>query len=50
LSNSYSKAKELLRTGIIEAKAGHKDSARRYLDRAIYMAGSHDVLAEAWFG
>jgi hypothetical protein len=47
MSNSYSK--ELLRTGIIEAKAGHEDTARRYLDRAIYMAGSHDVLAEAWY-
>jgi hypothetical protein len=47
MSNDYSK--ELLRTGIIEAKAGHKDIARRYLDRAIYMAGAHDVLAEAWF-
>ena len=42
-------AKELLRSGIIEAKAGSKESARRYLDRAIYMSGSHDVLAEAWF-
>jgi len=42
-------AKELLRSGIIDAKTGSKDSARRYLDRAIYMAGSHDVLAEAWF-
>ncbi len=42
-------AKELLRTGIIEAKSGSKDSARRYLDRAIYMARTHDVLAEAWF-
>jgi hypothetical protein len=42
-------SKELLRTGIIEAKAGSKESARRYLDRAIYMSGSHDVLAEAWF-
>jgi DNA-directed RNA polymerase subunit RPC12/RpoP len=42
-------AKELLRSGIIEAKAGSKESARRYLDRAIYMAGSHDMLAEAWF-
>lgn len=47
MSNDYSK--ELLRTGIIEAKAGQKETARRYLDRAIYMAGSHDVLAEAWF-
>ena len=28
--------KDLLRTGIIEAKAKHKDVARRYLDRAIY--------------
>lgn len=45
--NDYSK--ELLRSGIIEAKAGNLDSARRYLDRAIYMAGSPDVLAEAWF-
>jgi DNA-directed RNA polymerase subunit RPC12/RpoP len=42
-------AKELLRSGIIEAKAKHFDSARRYLDRAIYMARSHDVIAEAWF-
>jgi DNA-directed RNA polymerase subunit RPC12/RpoP len=45
--NNYSK--ELLRSGIVEAKAGHKDSARRYLDRAIYMSGAHDELAEAWF-
>ena len=42
-------SKELLRTGIIEAKAGNKSTARRYLDRAIYMAGAQDVLAEAWF-
>ncbi len=46
-SSDYSK--ELLRSGIIEAKAGSKTSARRYLDRAIYMSGDHDVLAEAWF-
>jgi hypothetical protein len=45
--NDYSK--DLLRQGIIEAKAGNKDTARRYLDRAIYMSGTHDVLAEAWF-
>ena len=42
-------SKELLRSGIIEAKAGSRESARRYLDRAIYMSGSHDLLAEAWF-
>lgn len=42
-------ARDLLRSGIIDAKTGDKDSARRYLDRAIYMAGTHDVLAEAWF-
>lgn len=41
--------KELLRSGIIEAKTGHKDAARRYLDRAAYMSNDHDVLAEAWF-
>ena len=41
--------KELLRSGIIDAKAGNKESARRYLDRAVYMSNDHDVLAEAWF-
>jgi len=41
--------KELLRSGIIEAKAGHRDAARRYLDRAVYMSNDHDVLAEGWF-
>jgi hypothetical protein len=41
--------RDLLRNGIIEAKSGNCDAARRYLDRAIYMSGSHDVLAEAWF-
>jgi len=47
MSSDYSK--ELLRSGIIEAKAGNKDSARRYLDRALYMSNDHDVLAEGWF-
>ncbi|MCK6566586.1 MAG: hypothetical protein L6Q45_02690 [Anaerolineales bacterium] len=47
MNNDY--AKELLRSGIIDAKSGSQDTARRFLDRAIYMAGSHDVLAEAWF-
>ncbi|MBI5962690.1 MAG: hypothetical protein HY863_04385 [Chloroflexi bacterium] len=42
-------SKELLRSGIIEAKAGSRETARRYLDRAIYMTSSFDVLAEAWF-
>ena len=42
-------AKELLRTGIVEAKSGNKSSARRYLDRAIYLSGSYEVMAEAWF-
>ncbi|HET9909939.1 MAG TPA: hypothetical protein VFQ23_25045, partial [Anaerolineales bacterium] len=41
--------KELLKNGIIEAKAGHKEAARRYLDRSIYSSNDHDVLAEAWF-
>ncbi|MEW6083580.1 MAG: hypothetical protein AB1607_03195 [Chloroflexota bacterium] len=41
--------KELLRSGIIEAKAGHKAAALRYLDRAVYMSHDHNVLAEAWF-
>ena len=41
--------KELLRSGIIEAKAGHRDAACRYLDRAVYISSDHDVLAEAWF-
>jgi hypothetical protein len=29
--------KELLRSGIIEARAGNKESARRYFDRALYI-------------
>jgi len=41
--------RELLRSGIIEAKAGHKEAARRYLDRAVYSSNDHDVMAEAWF-
>jgi hypothetical protein len=41
--------KELLRNGIIEAKAGNKDSAHRYFDRATYMSSDHQVMAEAWF-
>lgn len=41
--------RELLRSGIIEARAGHRESARRYLDRAIYMSNDHEVLTEAWF-
>jgi len=41
--------KDLLKTGIIEAKAGHKDMARRYLDRAVYMSRDNDVMAEAWY-
>jgi hypothetical protein len=42
-------SKDLLRQGIMEAKTGNKDAARRYLDRAIYMSGSYDVMSEAWF-
>jgi hypothetical protein len=41
--------KELLKSGIIEAKAGNRASARRYLDRAVYISNDHNVLAEAWF-
>src|SRR5512145_1144504 len=41
--------KELLRSGIIDAKTGNRESARRYLDRAVYISSDHDVLAEAWF-
>jgi len=42
-------SKELLRTGIVEAKAGNIETAYRYLDRAIYMASTYDVIAEAWY-
>jgi len=47
MSSDYSK--ELLRSGIIDAKAGNRESARRYLDRAAYMSNDHEVLAEAWY-
>ncbi|MCC7119158.1 MAG: hypothetical protein IT310_11580 [Anaerolineales bacterium] len=47
MTDEYSK--ELLRSGIINAKSGDRESARRYLDRAVYSATSFAVLAEAWF-
>ena len=42
-------SKELLRSGITEAKSGDKDAARQYIDRAIYMTSDHDVMAEGWY-
>jgi hypothetical protein len=42
-------AESLLHTGIVEAKAGEKATARRYLERAINTSGDHSVLSEAWF-
>jgi hypothetical protein len=44
-------ADSLLRSGIIEARAGARASARRYLERAIYASDNsqHDTMAEAWF-
>ena len=45
MSSDY--AKELLRSGIIDAKTGSKDTARRYLDRAIYVAGFDDRTDQA---
>ena len=39
----------LLRSGIIEAKAGENGTARRYLERAVSASGEHDVLSEAWY-
>ena len=42
-------AESLLRSGIIEAKARQRKTARRYLERAINTSSDHDVLSEAWF-
>jgi DNA-directed RNA polymerase subunit RPC12/RpoP len=42
-------SKDLLRSGIIELKAGNRELARRYLDRAVYMSSDREVIAEAWF-
>ncbi len=42
-------SKSLLRSGIIEAKDGNKDSARRYLDRALTNTTSPDLMCEAWY-
>ncbi len=42
-------SRDLLRTGIIELKGGNRDSARRYIDRALYMSSDHDVMAEGWY-
>jgi DNA-directed RNA polymerase subunit RPC12/RpoP len=42
-------SRDLLRSGIIELKAGNPESAHRYIDRALYMSTDHDVLAEGWY-
>ena len=42
-------AESLLRSGIIEAKAGEKITARRYLERAVSTSGDHAILSEAWY-
>jgi len=47
VSDDYSR--DLLRDGIIEAKSGNKEAARRILDRALYMTSDHDAMAEGWF-
>ena len=41
--------KSLLRSGIIEAKAGENNTTRRYLERAINASSDHELLAEAWY-
>ena len=45
MNNSENYSKDLLRTGVIEARAGNIETARRYLDRAIYMTGSYDAVS-----
>jgi len=47
MSRDY--AESLLRSGIIEAKAGIRETARRYLERAVDTSGDPDVLSEAWY-
>ena len=42
-------SKDLLRSGIIELKAGNRELARRYLDRTVYMSSDRQVIAESWF-
>jgi hypothetical protein len=39
----------LMRSGIIEAKAGDKGSAYHYLERVINVSSDHTTLAEAWY-
>jgi hypothetical protein len=47
MSKDY--AESLLRSGIIEAKAGVKETARRYLERAVSTSRDHNVSSEAWY-
>lgn len=42
-------AESLLRSGIIEAKAGEKETARHYLQRAINTGDDFATLTEAWY-
>ena len=42
-------AESLLRSGIIEVKAGENGTARRYLERAVDAGGDYAILSEAWY-
>ncbi len=42
-------SRELLRNGVLEARGGDREAARRYIERAIYMSSDHEVMAEGWY-
>lgn len=41
--------RSLVYNAITAIKSGEKNSARNYLDRALYSARDHDMLADIWF-
>ncbi len=48
MSDHYDK--ELLLSGIREAKAGNKEAARQYFERAAHASQDEKLIADAWFG
>ena len=46
---SEARVRSLMYSGVTALKAGEMSSARNYLERAIYTARDHDMLADLWF-
>ena len=46
---SEARIRSLLHSGVTALKSGEMGSARNFLERALYSAKDHDILADLWF-